>query len=99
MTELKGSGRTAGPLQSQMVITDGNWHHIGIVWDGYFRMLYVDGINVAQDEQNLLKGEQSGLYIGAGVTLEAAGFFSGLIDDIRIYNVAMRIEQIEAILR
>ena len=99
MTELKGSGRAAGPLQSQMVITDGNWHHIGLVWDGYIRMLYVDGINVAQDEQHILKGEQSGLYIGAGVTLEAAGFFSGLIDDVRIYDVAMRTEQIEAIAR
>ena len=99
MTELKGSGRTAGPLFSQAIITDGNWHHIGLVWDGYIRMLYVDGINVAQDGQNILEGKQSGLYIGAGVTLEAAGFFSGLIDDIRIYNVAMRTEQIEAILR
>ena len=99
MTELKGSGRFAGPLQSQMVITDGNWHHIGLVWDGYFRMLYVDGINVAQDEQNILEGKQSGLTIGAGVTLEAAGFFSGLIDDVRIYDVAMRTEHIEAIAR
>ena len=99
MTELKGLARSAGPLQSQTVITDGNWHHIGIVWDGYFRMLYVDGINVAQDEQSILQGKQSGLYIGAGVTLEAADFFSGLIDDVRIYDVAMRTEQIEAIAR
>ncbi len=99
MTGLKGPRRTAGPLQSQMVITDGNWHHIGLVWDGYFRMLYVDGINVAQDEQNNLEGKQGGFYIGAGVNLEAAGFFSGLIDDVRIYDVAMRTEQVEAILR
>ncbi len=99
MTQLKGSARSSKPLQSQTVITDGNWHHIGIVWDGYFRMLYVDGINVAQDEQNILEGEQSGLYIGAGATLEAAGFFSGLIDDVRIYDVAMRTEQIDAIAR
>jgi len=99
MTELKGSARSSKPLQSQTVITDGDWHHIGIVWDGHFRMLYVDGINIAQDEQSILKGEQSGLYIGAGATLEAAGFFSGLIDDVRIYDVAMRTEQIEAIAR
>jgi len=99
MTELKGSRRSTGPLLSQMLITDGNWHHIGLVWDGYFRILYVDGINVAKDEQNILEGKQSGLYIGAGVTLEAASFFSGLIDDIRIYDVAMRTEQIEAIVR
>ncbi|MCP4606217.1 MAG: LamG domain-containing protein, partial [Proteobacteria bacterium] len=77
----------------------GNWHHIGIVWDGYVRMLYVDGMNVAQDEQNNLEGKQSGLFMGAGATLEAAGFFRGLIDDVRLYDVAMRTEQIEAIMR
>jgi hypothetical protein len=99
MTELKGTGRSAGPLQSQRVITDGNWHHISIVWDGVFRMLYVDGMNVARDEQNILEGKRSGLYIGVGATFEAASFFSGLIDDVRIYDVAMRTEQIEAIAR
>ena len=99
MTELKGPGRSAGPLQSQIVITDSNWHHIGIVWDGFVRTLYLDGINVAQDEQVILEGKQNGLYIGAGKTLEPASFFSGLIDDVRIYDVAMRTEQIEAMAR
>jgi len=90
---------SAGLLQSQSVITDGNWHHIGMVWDGYVRMLYVDGMNVTQDEQTNLEGKQSGLFIGAGARFEAAGFFWGLIDDVRLYDVAMRTEQIEAILR
>jgi hypothetical protein len=30
-----------------------------------------------------------GLYIGAGTNLEPGSFFSGLIDDIRIYNRAI----------
>jgi len=36
------------------------------------------------------------LYIGAGQSLEANTFFSGLIDDVRIYNVALSAEQIAA---
>lgn len=99
MTELKGLSRLPEPLLSPRVITDGNWHHIGLVWDGYSRRLYVDGISAAQDTQNSIEGKRNGLYIGAGATLDAAGFFSGLIDDIRIYDVALRAEQIEAMAR
>ena len=33
MTELKCTGRSAGPLYSETVITDGQWHRIGLVWE------------------------------------------------------------------
>ncbi|MCP4612478.1 MAG: hypothetical protein GY845_27585 [Planctomycetes bacterium] len=89
MTELKGTGRTGKPLQSQTNITDGNWHRIGLVWDGSFRTLYVDGFAAAQDAQDGLEGSDSGLYIGCGKAMESGTFFSGLIDDVRIYNRAV----------
>ncbi|MBL7187468.1 MAG: PD40 domain-containing protein [Phycisphaerae bacterium] len=90
MTELKGSGRSAGALLSQMVITDGNWHRIGLVWDGSHRTLYVDDILAAQDTQDGMEGSDSGLYIGTGKAMEPGTFWSGLIDDVRIYNRAVR---------
>jgi hypothetical protein len=34
------------------------------------------------------------MYIGADKTLDAATFFSGLIDDVRIYNKALTSEEI-----
>jgi Tol biopolymer transport system component len=79
------------PLKSESVITDGQWHRVGFVWDGSYRSLYVDGVEVAKDTtaQNPLKSATGGLYIGAGKTLDAATFFSGLIDDVRIYNRAV----------
>ncbi len=91
MTELKASGRGANELLSQTIITDGNWHRIGLAWDGSNRTLYVDGLAVAEDEQNNLEGSEYGLYIGAGktVTKEPGFFWSGLIDDVRIYNRAV----------
>ena len=90
MTELKAYGRGAtGPLLSQTVITDGNWHRIGLVWDGSQRTLYVDDIAVAQDAQPDLEASENGLYIGAGTPMEPGSFWSGLIDDVRIYNRAV----------
>ncbi len=86
MTELKGTDRSAGPLQSQTIITDGNWHRVGFVWDGSQRILYVDDVEAAIDTQSDLGGSESGLYIGTGKAMEPGTFFSGLIDDVRIYN-------------
>jgi N-acetylneuraminic acid mutarotase len=89
MTELKGTGRGATELLSQTIITDGNWHRIGLVWDGSQRTLYVDDVAVAEDAQTNLGGSENGLYIGIGTAMEAGSFWSGLIDDVRIYNRAV----------
>jgi hypothetical protein len=89
ITELKGSGRSASPLRSQTIITDGTWHRIGFVWDGSHRILYVDDIAVAEDTQDGLEGSSNGLYFGVGSALAPDTFWSGLIDDIRIYNCAI----------
>ena len=84
------------PLVAELIITDGEWHHVGFVWDGSYRSLFVDGIEAAKDAQplNPMKAADGGLYIGAGKTLEAGTFFSGLIDDVRIYNQALNAEEI-----
>jgi hypothetical protein len=90
MTELKSGGRSGGgPLMSQFVITDGAWHRVGFVWDGSNRILYVDDVEVARDVQPGLGSSKGGLYLGAGKNLEPGSFFSGLIDDVRIYNQAV----------
>ncbi|MHC4700574.1 MAG: LamG domain-containing protein [Planctomycetota bacterium] len=89
MTELTDPGRSAAPLLSQTVITDGNWHRIGFVWDGLYRTLYVDSIAVAQDTQDGLPNSSNGLCIGTDENMQPGTFFSGLIDDVRIYNRAV----------
>ena len=89
MTELKGAGRDVTELPSQTIITDGDWHRIALVWDGSLRTLYVDDVAVAEDEQTNLAASENGLYIGTGTAMEPGSFWSGLIDDIRIYNRAV----------
>jgi hypothetical protein len=87
------------PLGSQSIITDGLWHHVGFVWDGSYRVLYVDGIEVAKDAaaQAALKSATGGIYFGTNKNLDATSLFSGLIDDVRIYDVALTAEEIEAL--
>jgi hypothetical protein len=89
MTGLKGSGRGGNPLLSQTIISDDNWHRIGFAWDGLHRKLYVDSTVVAEDLQSNLQSTNSDLYIGCDDPTQSSSFFSGLIDDVRIYNRAV----------
>jgi len=90
MTELKAQGSLGTTLQSQSVVTDGNWHRVGLVWDGTNRVLYADDREVARDTQPSLPSSTTGLYMGVGNKLSKGTFWSGLIDDLRIYNRAVK---------
>jgi Tol biopolymer transport system component len=92
MTDLKFAGRWGLSLISQAAVNDGSWHHVGFVWDGMYRCLYVDGAEVVKDSESVpeLESATGGLYFGIGKTFEAGTFWSGLIDDIRIYDGVMR---------
>jgi Tol biopolymer transport system component len=101
MTKLRSpSGRSpAPPMIADAIITDGHWHHAGIVvTEQKVRHLYVDGIRAASDTQPvLLPSSDGGLHIGAGKNFEAGTFFSGLIDDVRIYNKALTADEIASL--
>ncbi|HPC95591.1 MAG TPA: S8 family serine peptidase [Sedimentisphaerales bacterium] len=90
-TDLEGEGRDSRALCSQTMISDGSWHRVGLVWDGDSRTLYVDEIVAAQDTQ---VGGPAGCYadlnIGCDKDMTAGTFWSGLIDDVRIYDRAVR---------
>jgi acyl-CoA thioesterase-1 len=100
MTELippkPSRGTAESPLISGTIITDEDWHRIGIVWDGSYRILYVDGIDVIKDTAalNPLESADGGLYIGTDKNLGTGTFFSGMIDDVRIYNVSLTADKI-----
>jgi hypothetical protein len=89
-------------LESDSVITDGQWHHVGLVYsrDSLHRHLYVDGAEVAKDMGPVPPiGSDRGLYIGADEILNTTSFFSGLIDDVRLYNNALSAEEIAALIQ
>jgi hypothetical protein len=65
-------------------------HHVGFVWDGATRTLYVGDVPLAQDTQSALVGGFGALRIGCGKSMAAGSFWSGLIDDVRRYRRVVR---------
>jgi len=89
-TDLRSVGRFGRALTSQVIVTDGAWHRVGLVWDGKNRILYVDDLEAARDAQPDLKSMLTGLQIGCGSGRKPGTFWSGLIDDVRLYNQAVQ---------
>jgi carboxymethylenebutenolidase len=90
LTRAAGGRQAPTPLVSSSTIVDGGWHRVGVVYDGTIRALYVDDVPVGQDAQSGLAGSSGGLNVGCGAGLEPGSFFSGLIDDVRIYTRAVK---------
>ncbi len=92
MTELSPpAGRKAiPPLVSETVITDGDWHRVAFVWDAVTRALYVDDALVAEDAQSGLASCSGGLNFGCDKAMTPGTSWNGLIDEVRLYNRALR---------
>jgi hypothetical protein len=68
--------------------------------DKVHRLLYVDGVMVAKDTTAVAgMVSDGGLHIGASKDLDAGAFFSGLIDEVRIYNKALTADEIAALVQ
>lgn len=76
------------------------WHHIAGTYDGSTLSLYLDGKQVAtaKDDKGIASGGNA-VGIGADITFNAQDpnvppVFSGLIDDVRIYNRALTVDEL-----
>jgi len=85
-TGLSDGSRSAKSLTSDAFVTDDQWHRVVLTWDGTNRTLQMDGVEVAMDTQPNLAASSGSLHIGAGKNLGATTYWSGLIDDVRVYN-------------
>ena len=63
---------------------------MSLVWDGSYRLLFVDSVAVAEDTQDGLQSTGGGLYIAYGDPMQPSTFFSGLVDEVHIYKRTVR---------
>jgi len=89
-TDLKASGTNGKSLTSDAFMIDDQWHRVALVWDGTNRALHMDGVEVARDTQPNLAASSGAMQIGAGKALAAGTFWTGLIDEVRVYNRAVQ---------
>jgi hypothetical protein len=73
------------------------WHHISLTYDGTRAILYADGAQVASEAKswNTTLGRA---HIGRQVN-DAAEFWNGQVDDVRIYNRVLSAEEIADVMR
>jgi hypothetical protein len=89
-------GSYADDLQRSAFWSPGVWHHICLTYDGTTARLYADGRQVASGVKawNLVRNRT---YIGRQVN-DAAEFWDGSIDDVRIYRRALPQSDIQTII-
>lgn len=90
--------QNADTTQTSMTssLTDNEWIHLALVFDASGTTLYQDGKELFKSQRVILTPSGYNLilnYIGRGQDTETP-FFSGKIDDFRIYNYAVSPEEI-----
>lgn len=89
-TTLIGGGGAA--------LVAGQWHHVAATYDGANMRIYQDGQEVGSIAKNgPLDVSDASVATYIGMNPGATNRFKGLIDDVRIYSVALSPTQVEAV--
>lgn len=91
-------GRYTG--QSSTPLSTETWYHLAMVYDGLKLTLYIDGdydSSVLAEGTIKWTGTIPNLYIGSTYTAGGAKF-NGTIDEVRIWNTALTIEQLGSVI-
>ena len=88
-------GGSYGEVYGSGALPTGVWTHLAVTYDGSTLRLYVNGTLVASNAHaGAMPGSSDPLQIG-GDSLYGQ-FFQGMIDDVRVYNVALTPAQIQS---
>lgn len=105
---FSGSGRlrftpygNSGLVDSDSIVQAGRWAHVAITYDGVTRNYYINGIldKSTTDSPGALVPASAGEILGIGYDPDegfAPNYFSGGIDNVRIWNVVRSPTEIKA---
>ncbi len=86
-------------LNGRTNVSPGQWHHILCVYDGQNMKTYVDGrLDVERPRTGPIGTNNFPVCIGENIEL-AGRCWHGLIDDVRIYNYALSLNEISSLAR
>lgn len=88
-------GTTKTMVAGTSALPVGAWSHLASTYDGATARLYVNGVLVASKAQTgAIQASNNALRIGGNVPY--GEFFRGLIDEVRLYNRALAVTEIQA---
>jgi hypothetical protein len=90
-----------GTLMSPEVLTDNKWHHVTVTYNGSDLLLFIDGKLTSKTVyERGLQANNEPLLIGWDMnTWLSHRHFKGSIDDVRIYNRALKKNEIRRLYR
>jgi len=91
-----GSANTAQATTTD-TWNDGAWHRASCVRDGTTARLYIDGVEVATNTNaslGTITTTTRDISIGSYAVTPTSQFFTGLVDEVSVYNIALSPEQI-----
>lgn len=74
---------------------DTNWHHIAVVWSTTGGVAYIDGVLSTPTSANTSNIATSTSNFRVGAQSSDEDFFAGQVDDIRIYNYPLTLQQVK----
>jgi hypothetical protein len=72
----------------------GQWQHVAATYDGATARIYIDGVQTASTTFTANVGDSDTWRIGAYGS-PSAGFFDGLVDNVRIYDRALSASEVQ----
>ena len=94
-----GASGTGTNLDANTEVTTDTWRHVAAVYDGTNKIVYIDG---AEDARLASTGpidtSSYNLFIGAN-SQQVGRNLTGLVDDVRIYNRVLTLDEIKQAMR
>lgn len=84
-------------VNSNLGVTDTNWHHVAVVKNGNQVVFYVDGVADTPIVYNTAFGFTTNAAIGARGDSNSLNAFFGAIDELAIYNRSLSAAEIQSI--
>ncbi|MFB6192943.1 MAG: LamG domain-containing protein [Candidatus Nanohaloarchaea archaeon] len=92
-------GTNAVDLRPSMGISVNNWYHAFFVRDGSSFYLYVNGEGVATGSNSSIGDTTDGDTLTVGRANDGTSYFDGVIDQVRLYNRALKPREIQQLYR
>ncbi|MCX7550258.1 LamG-like jellyroll fold domain-containing protein [Xanthomarina sp. F2636L] len=85
-------------ITSNTSIPEDTWHHLAVIYQGGTAYLYIDGVLDTQANRTAPDNTAESFYIGAASKLTPQAFFSGNIDEVRVWDTALTVNQLRYVM-
>ncbi|WP_338733412.1 LamG-like jellyroll fold domain-containing protein [Mangrovimonas cancribranchiae] len=85
-------------ITSNVIIPENQWHHIAVIYNSGNATMYIDGVESTSQSLSAPPNTNHSFYIGAAAKNTPEAFFHGNIDEVRVWDVALSLDELHFIM-